>query len=257
MESICAWRVACVRSATILRGVRVRRILCAAWARRDLGSRATHTIEAELFLASSPAPRLSAAWRHTRSQNACSFSMIASLLSLALAQPNFVLHFIDDTGFGDYGFNVQTDDTPRLTAAARRGMVLGDFHAAASVCTPSRAGLLTGRLGLRTGVTHNFGPPSLHGLALNETTIAELLSANGYRTAMAGKWHLGHRPPHSPPCSRTTRRACSRAPGAETRPSCLLLRRRRWHRPRRRPHRFRRRRRRRARRSPSASVPRA
>ena len=119
-------------------------------------------------------------------------------MAASLAPPNFVLHFIDDTGYGDYGFNVATDDTPRLTAAAKRGMVLSDFHAAASVCTPSRSGLLTGRLGLRTGVVRNFGPPSLHGLALNETTIAELLSANGHRTAMAGKWHLGHRPPHSP-----------------------------------------------------------
>ena len=68
---------------------------------------------------------------------------LASLLlspSLALASsqapPNFVLHFIDDTGYGDYGFNVATDDTPRLMEAARRGMVLSDFHAAASVCTP-------------------------------------------------------------------------------------------------------------------------
>ena len=103
-------------------------------------------------------------------------------------KPNFVLHFIDDTGWGDYAFNVPTDDTPHLAAAAARGLVFSDFHAAASVCTPSRSGLLTGRLGLRTGVTHNFGPASLHGLALTEMTIAELLSANGFSTAMAGKW---------------------------------------------------------------------
>lgn len=66
-------------------------------------------------------------------------------------------------------------------------MVLTDFHAAASVCTPSRAGLLTGRLGLRTGVAKNFGPFSKAGLPLNETTLAEMLRGVGYRTAMTGK----------------------------------------------------------------------
>jgi arylsulfatase G len=65
---------------------------------------------------------------------------------------------------------------------------LTDFHAGASICTPSRAALLTGRLGLRTGLTKNFGPDSLGGIPTNETTIAEILSSAGYRTAMLGKW---------------------------------------------------------------------
>jgi arylsulfatase A-like enzyme len=64
---------------------------------------------------------------------------------------------------------------------------LTDFHAGASVCTPSRAALLTGRLGLRTGLTKNFGPDALGGIPTNETTIAEVLSSAGYRTAMLGK----------------------------------------------------------------------
>ena len=63
---------------------------------------------------------------------------------------------------------------------------LTDFHAGASVCTPSRASLLTGRLGLRTGVIHNFDPESLGGLPLNETTLAEVLKGNGYTTGMIG-----------------------------------------------------------------------
>jgi arylsulfatase A-like enzyme len=67
---------------------------------------------------------------------------------------------------------------------------LTDFHAGASVCTPSRAALLTGRLGLRTGLTKNFGPNSLGGIPTNETTIAEILSSAGYRTAMLGKLPL-------------------------------------------------------------------
>lgn len=74
-----------------------------------------------------------------------------------------------------------------------------DFHAAASVCTPSRASLLTGRLGLRTGVVDNFRQGSVGGLPLSEVTLAEHLRDQGrYRTAMAGKWHLGTHPPFHP-----------------------------------------------------------
>ena len=100
--------------------------------------------------------------------------------------PNFVLIFIDDTGWGDYSFNdPKRSDTPNLQRLANAGLVLTDFHAAASVCTPSRASLLTGRLGVRTGVVSNFGPFSKAGLPINETTIAELLKSRGYATAMA------------------------------------------------------------------------
>jgi len=56
-----------------------------------------------------------------------------------------------------------------------------DFHAAASVCTPSRAGLLTGRYGLRTGISGNFGPNSLYGMAREEITIADVLVDVGYQ----------------------------------------------------------------------------
>lgn len=62
-----------------------------------------------------------------------------------------------------------------------------DFHSAASTCSPSRASLLTGRLGARNGVTHNFAITSLGGLPLNETTLAEVLRAAGYSTGAIGK----------------------------------------------------------------------
>ena len=73
-----------------------------------------------------------------------------------------------------------------------------DLHVGASVCTPSRAALLTGRLGLRTGTTGLFGPSSVGGLPVNETTIAEVLKDVGYNTFILGKWHLGHHGPFHP-----------------------------------------------------------
>ena len=97
----------------------------------------------------------------------------------------------DDWGWGDLGANWAPTNalglTPNLDKLADGGLRFVDFHAGASVCTPSRAALLTGRLGLRTGVTSNFGPSSTGGLPLNETTIAELLKPMGYKTGMIGK----------------------------------------------------------------------
>ena len=84
-------------------------------------------------------------------------------------------------------------ETPFMDKLSSEGIRFTDFHAAASVCTPSRAGLLTGRYGLRTGISGNFGPTSLYGLGQTELTIANVLkSAGGYQTHMIGKHHLGH-----------------------------------------------------------------
>ena len=71
---------------------------------------------------------------------------------------------------------------------AASGLRFTDFHVGASVCTPSRAALLTGRLGLRTGIVHNFGPASRGGLPVSEITLAAHLKRGGYHTAMIGKW---------------------------------------------------------------------
>ncbi|PIK38747.1 putative arylsulfatase G-like [Apostichopus japonicus] len=110
-------------------------------------------------------------------------------------RPNILIILVDDFGFADMSGNwsPQTvpSNTPYLESLADNGIRFVDFHAAASVCTPSRAALLTGRLGKRTGVTRNFSPFSVGGLPTNETTFAETFKSAGYRTGMVGKWHLG------------------------------------------------------------------
>jgi arylsulfatase A-like enzyme len=130
------------------------------------------------------------------------------LTSLAIAQvskrpPNFVVIFCDDLGYGDLGsFGNPTIRTPHLDRMAAEGQRWTSFYAADSVCTPSRAALLTGRLPIRTGMFSDtrrvLFPDSAEGLPASEITIAELLKTRGYATAAIGKWHLGWQPEFLP-----------------------------------------------------------
>jgi arylsulfatase A-like enzyme len=129
--------------------------------------------------------------------------VLASLASGAERPPNFVIIFADDLGYGDLGcFGHPTIVTPRLDRMASEGMKLTQFYAAAPVCTPSRAALITGRLPPRTGMcgekSRVLFPNSAGGLPDSEVTIAEALKASGYATACIGKWHLGHLPQYLP-----------------------------------------------------------
>ncbi|XP_042623482.1 arylsulfatase G-like isoform X1 [Cyprinus carpio] len=117
-----------------------------------------------------------------------------------MERPNFIIILADDIGWGDLWVNHTNNSTPKpwLDSLMLKGKRFTDFHSPASTCSPSRATLLTGRHGLRNGVTHNFAVGSVRGLPLNETTFAQVLHDAGYYTAIIGKWHLGHNGSYSP-----------------------------------------------------------
>lgn len=117
--------------------------------------------------------------------------------------PNVIVIFADDLGYGDLGcFGHPTIHTPNLDRMAAEGVKLTQFYSASSVCTPSRAALMTGRLPIRSGMCSDVRrvlfPNSGGGLPESEITIAEALRKQGYATACIGKWHLGHLPQFLP-----------------------------------------------------------
>jgi len=113
--------------------------------------------------------------------------------------PNIVLIFADDLGYGDLScYGSQTIKTPNLDRLAGEGVRFTDFYVCAAVCTPSRAGLLTGRYQIRSGLTRVLFPHSETGILEYEVTLGEALKSAGYATCCIGKWHLGHLPQFRP-----------------------------------------------------------
>jgi arylsulfatase len=106
-------------------------------------------------------------------------------------KPNIVVILSDDLGYGDLGcFGHPTIQTPHLDQLAKDGLRLTACYSSAPVCSPSRAGLFTGRQPYRYGIRDWIPANSGIFLPRRETTVASLLRATGYRTALAGKWHL-------------------------------------------------------------------
>lgn len=137
------------------------------------------------------------------------FSWLFLFLSKAKNSPNIVVMLLDDTGIGDISWYKQpcqesyqcpTQPTPNIDHFLDTGAAFTSFYSSHCVCSPSRAGLLTGRFPIRTGVYPKvFNPASIHGLPEQEITLAALLKEQrNYTTALVGKWHLGHRHQHHP-----------------------------------------------------------
>jgi arylsulfatase A-like enzyme len=105
----------------------------------------------------------------------------------------------DDLGYGDVGAFGATDiRTPNIDRLAKSGIKFTEFYAPSPVCSPTRAGFLTGRYPRRMGVDGVFFPESFTGLPASEVTVAEALKEKGYATGIVGKWHLGHHLPYLP-----------------------------------------------------------
>ena len=113
--------------------------------------------------------------------------------------PNIIIIFTDDQGYADLGSSgAKGFSTPNLDKMAEEGMKFTNFYSASSVCSPSRAALLTGSYPVRVGVPVVLSPVSPTGLDSSEVTIAEILKKLDYSTACVGKWHLGDHPTMMP-----------------------------------------------------------
>ncbi|MFT7662554.1 MAG: arylsulfatase B, partial [Planctomycetota bacterium] len=125
----------------------------------------------------------------------CTLSITATLPASAeepitQTKPNIVVFLADDLGWNDVGYHGSEIRTPKLDSLAASGVQLKQFYVQ-SLCTPTRAAFLTGRYPFRYRIG-TITPSSQKGLSTAERTLAEALKAQGYETAIVGKWHLGH-----------------------------------------------------------------
>jgi arylsulfatase A-like enzyme len=122
-------------------------------------------------------------------------ALIASLTTcLQAAPPNIIFIIADDLGWADVAFHGGNAPTPHLDKLAAEGLEL-THHYVAPVCTPTRAGLMTGRYWSRFGIT---SPQSERGLPIDTVTLPRALKQIGYDTCLTGKWHLGSKPEWGP-----------------------------------------------------------
>jgi len=114
------------------------------------------------------------------------------------AKPNILLIVGDDMGYADVGFHGCKDiPTPNLDALSKAGVRFTNGYVSGPYCSPTRAGLLTGRYQNRFG--HEFNPSGgIQGMPVGEKTLADRLKAVGYKTGLVGKWHLGNLPEMHP-----------------------------------------------------------
>ena len=129
-----------------------------------------------------------------------SLCVFATISLGAQAKPNIIIIMVDDMGFAGPSIQPYSNpyyETPGMNRLALEGMRFTDFHSSGSVCSPTRAGLLTGRYQQRAGIEAVIHPYPGHpehrkGLRKRETSFSELFQKNGYATGVVGKWHLGY-----------------------------------------------------------------
>src|SRR5512132_2121182 len=131
------------------------------------------------------------------------FSLLAQAQVANAQRPNVVLIITDDVGYGDFGsYGAPDVKTPNIDGLARDGVRLTDFYANGATCSPTRAGLISGRYQQRYGIEQPLGTLGKgdwdRGLPPSGRSLPQLLKTNGYATALVGKWHLGWKSEFSP-----------------------------------------------------------
>jgi arylsulfatase A-like enzyme len=133
------------------------------------------------------------------------FSLLNAFGEGTHKKPNLVLILADDLGYGDLGMHGSKQiPTPNIDQLGKEGIVFSNGYVSSTVCSPSRAGLLTGKNQLRFGYNNNLSPtqpgfdPGYAGLPVSEKTLADKLKSLGYVTGLTGKWHLGEKPQFFP-----------------------------------------------------------
>ena len=125
--------------------------------------------------------------------------ILVSCSSINDSKPNIIIILADDAGYSDFGFMGSVEiKTPNLDQLALDGVTFNNAYVSASVCSPSRAGLLTGMYQQRFGHECNLDSDVNNSFDPNQITIAEALKTEGYTTGLIGKWHLGDKTQNHP-----------------------------------------------------------